>query len=471
MLSDLNALAPSVVAVGVTYVIHSTVLLAGVWLLVRFIRTPSSKSRLWKWALVAPCLTTVVQLSFATGFEFTMSDRTDEPAAVELLSRLPEPEAQTKALTGRASDAPLVFSPIENTETGHLHTQPTVPAMATAIGSQTHVAPEVQTQELVSGSSWLLIAVSCVTGILLVRSACLALRLRVWLRRTTKRANGELERTVQSFASDLGIRRTVHLVTGDVVEPCSLGIFRWLIVLPTECESRLTQGELNALIGHELAHLANRDPVWLWTGRLIGDLFWFQPLNRVASKQIRKLSEFLSDEWATSRSVSPVDLASCLTVVAEWTSGSRSPQFVSSATGHPSTLVERVERLVAEKSVSGRRTNRKAIVGVWIAACTVGLIAILPRATWSTTRQPSTPVDTDAASVPGFIVDSGEPESGSLEQQLDSVATDLDHVRQLLADESDSDLQALGESLGERLIELRNTVSHRAPVQPASQGE
>ena len=49
--------------------------------------------------------------------------------------------------------------------------------------------------------------------------------------------------------------------------------------------------------------------------------FFFQPLNWVARRRLREISEMLSDEWAVARTGRPLSLAGCLAEVAGWSVG------------------------------------------------------------------------------------------------------------------------------------------------------
>src|SRR2546429_8130729 len=72
------------------------------------------------------------------------------------------------------------------------------------------------------------------------------------------------------------------------------------------------------MLAHELAHLARRDSLWLAGASLIERCLFFQPLNRLARRELETTAEYLSDEWATRKTGSPVALAKCLATVAEW---------------------------------------------------------------------------------------------------------------------------------------------------------
>jgi hypothetical protein len=176
-------------------------------------------------------------------------------------------------------------------------------------------------------------------------------------------------------------RRVRLLVSTSDRPPAAFGLFRWTIVLPHELIPTLQPDEFRALLGHEVAHLARGDAVWLWIGRIACACFAFQPLNFLARARLRLAAEFLCDDWAVRNSANRFALARCLTRVAEWTA-QFSPQPVElAALGSRSSLSERVESLI----VSGPRADswdsghRRLLVWPAALAIACGLACCAPR--------------------------------------------------------------------------------------------
>ncbi len=152
-------------------------------------------------------------------------------------------------------------------------------------------------------------------------------------------------------------------------------------MLPQALIPTLQPDELRALLGHEVAHLARGDALWLWLGRILCACFAFQPLNFLARGQLRLAAEFLCDEWAVRNSASRFALARCLTRVAEWT-GHLAPQPLElAALGPRSNLSERVERLILEPRRADRWDSGRRRWLVWAAAfvAAFGLECSAPR--------------------------------------------------------------------------------------------
>ncbi|MGH7136295.1 MAG: M56 family metallopeptidase [Pirellulales bacterium] len=100
---------------------------------------------------------------------------------------------------------------------------------------------------------------------------------------------------------DVLLRRSTKFAT-----PVACGLWTWTIVLPEGCTERLRSDELEALLAHELAHLARRDPLWTTIGHVLTSWLTFQPLNRVALRQWQAAAEYQCDDWAVARIRSPL---------------------------------------------------------------------------------------------------------------------------------------------------------------------
>src|SRR5260370_19576137 len=122
------------------------------------------------------------------------------------------------------------------------------------------------------------------------------------------------------------------------------------------------------MLARELAHLARRDSLWLAGASLIERFFFFQPLNRLARRELETTAEFLSDEWAMRKTGSAVSLAKCLATVAEWIQASPLGVPVAGLAERRSLLVTRISRLL-DGRVSASPASRRG----WAGAATLGV--------------------------------------------------------------------------------------------------
>ena len=198
---------------------------------------------------------------------------------------------------------------------------------------------------------WLLGALALTLGY--VRSY-LALRRR--LRYRPQVVGGGVLARLAGLVRQSGLTRRVRLTcTWRLRVPVALGLRAAEVCVPPRALFQLDDEQQDALLAHELAHLARRDPVWLPLTQVLAAVFFFQPLNWLARRRLRELSELLSDEWAVARTGRPLSLAGCLAEVAGWSlagrganSSSRHPARlpVPGMADRPSQLAHRIRRLL-----------------------------------------------------------------------------------------------------------------------------
>src|SRR5205823_9740179 len=120
-------------------------------------------------------------------------------------------------------------------------------------------------------------------------------------------SDGPLAATLAELQRTTGYRRRVRLTTARTISsPVALGLSE--ICVPELALSDLGAEQQRSMLAHELAHLARRDSLWLAGASLIERCFFFQPLNRLARRELETTAEYLSDEWATRKTGSAVAL-------------------------------------------------------------------------------------------------------------------------------------------------------------------
>src|SRR5204862_5768288 len=117
---------------------------------------------------------------------------------------------------------------------------------------------------------------------------------------------------------------------------------------------------------------------WLVVGRLIERVFWIQPLNRVANREIATSAECLCDDWAVRRMGSGVPLARCLAQVDEWIQASQLGVPVAGMAEERSLLVSRVSRLLAGRRSEPRPSRAPAVPPPAAAVATTAPVPALP---------------------------------------------------------------------------------------------
>jgi beta-lactamase regulating signal transducer with metallopeptidase domain len=287
-----------------TYLLHSTVLIGGAWLVTLLVRLePGTRDFLWRVALLGGLVT-------ATG----ASLRASPAQEVTVVRRALEPTAGDGALRWQSHDGALM-----QVEARVADPSPACRALLRSGGLGDPGAVE-RIEELCADAtpSWfeglvLLWLLGAGAGglVLVVDRRALAL-LGQSLRPAGRRARGLL--------AELGPgAEGVRLATStEVAGPCALPART--IALPDRCEDELTDAELRAVLAHEVAHLSRRDPTWWALLRCAAALGWVQPLNRLALRRALEATEEACDDWALARTGERYGLASSISRVAGWVS-------------------------------------------------------------------------------------------------------------------------------------------------------
>lgn len=190
-------------------------------------------------------------------------------------------------------------------------------------------------------------------------------RLRAW--RRSRRVLAPLDARVPTAgdaiwaaAIDAGVApRTLRVVRGLPNPAFTVGWLRPRVYVAHELAERLTRAELSAVIAHEGAHVARRDPLRLSVLRFFAlMLFWIPVLRRLAD-DVADEAEVQADDRAAGDE--PMVLASAILSVAWW---SPRPAPFAGAVGFTrhDILERRVRRLAGEDIACGTYVTRRSLV-------------------------------------------------------------------------------------------------------------
>ena len=352
----MSAFASSLFAWLLTYLIHSTVLLGVAWLVTRPRRLePAARELLWKVALVAGLVTGTIQsrLQLRTHAAVTL------PAAASPAA----PSVREPAIVPSNESPVGTTSPTSRTSTTSAALRAALPLLTVLLWAAVAL-----------GSSLYYVARRLIlVGRLADRRAV---------------SDGPLAATLAELQRSTGYRHRVHLTMARTISsPVALGLSE--ICVPELALSELGVEQQRSMLAHELAHLARRDSLWLGGASLIERFFFFQPLNRLARRELETTAEYLSDEWAMRKTGSPVALAKCLATVAEWIQASPLGVPVAGLAERRSLLVSRIARLLDERLRSSPASRRG-----WAVAAGLGVvvtIAAAPRVSQGVAAAGTTP--------------------------------------------------------------------------------
>ena len=323
-----------------TYLIHSSLLLVAAWLVLRVARGIAARVWILRAAVLGAAVTSAAALAFNLGTHLHFPAPTPSQLDAIALSPL------------EASQAPIRSAPGGQPSAGS-------PLPSAAPGS------DFGWKSLGLGPGqwpWLIFAIS---AILLARLVIRELRTRRVLK-----VQADLDAGIVSPALRSALGRTRLGAVQGLQMPLAIGASR--IVLPARLLDA-PKGEVDAVVAHELAHLARLDPLWLGLGRVMVHLAWFQPGLRWALQELERESELAADAWAIERTGQPLDLALALERIAAWVAGDHSPVIAAAMAQRESGIVQRVERLVTAPAetqlMPAKRTAALVIAGLTAFAC------------------------------------------------------------------------------------------------------
>ena len=113
----------------------------------------------------------------------------------------------------------------------------------------------------------------------------------------------------------MGFKHGTALLTSDELpSPISWGLMRPVILLNSEAAR--SHEEAEAIIAHELAHVANLDWAKLLLARVTVALFWFNPLVWLLAREAHQLREEAADDAVLGANIEDTDYAKLLVSVA-----------------------------------------------------------------------------------------------------------------------------------------------------------
>ncbi|QNH63176.1 M56 family metallopeptidase [Hymenobacter sediminicola] len=177
----------------------------------------------------------------------------------------------------------------------------------------------------------------------------------------------EWQQRLASIAARAGLERPVALLESALVKaPLVVGHLRPVILLPLGTATGLSQTYLEAILAHELAHVARRDYLMNLLQAIAETLFFYHPAVWFLSACLRTERENCCDDDATALvGGNPLTLARALAALAERSLEPQvAPRLAMSAMGPSGSLLGRIRRLV-----QGRGTP--TFTEGFMAACVV----------------------------------------------------------------------------------------------------
>jgi beta-lactamase regulating signal transducer with metallopeptidase domain len=169
--------------------------------------------------------------------------------------------------------------------------------------------------------------------------------------------------------------------------PMVVGLWRPRIVLPESAPNSWGQGQWEAVLLHEAAHIARRDPWAVAAQRLAVILFWWCPLVHLLSRRLNELRETICDDYALE---GPCDRLAYAELLVETAERLVNPQTIPVPVGlldpGPGGLEERITRLLAKEK---RPMSKLTLAGKLLGATVLALAGLTITAATAYTQAPS----------------------------------------------------------------------------------
>lgn len=378
------------------YLLHSTVLLGGVWALERagWLKHPAWREALWRAAFFGAVLTASVQ-------PLTQATRVALPDVwAPTPMRVQEPDTSADGVRNVGTMAP--------SSTGDRDASTSAPAVSVTAPSPARLQVERAADGLTviadhpvdlsdesmlrrrallrDGLAALLLAWPVVAlfglGLTLVRW----LGLRRQVRTLPVCDDQELHQAAAELAAHAGVRAPTLRVSPHWASPLVAPGAQ--ICLPQRLMRTLDGQQRVAVLAHEIAHLRRRDLAWRLAARLVSQLGWLQPLNRLAMRRLDLLAELACDAWAAAEAgamplaeglyVCARDMAAA-TAAAERRRGVRPmPALASAMAAARSPLMARMDALLEGSPLAGTTPARRRLGRVLIAGGLCAMALAVP---------------------------------------------------------------------------------------------
>lgn len=179
-----------------------------------------------------------------------------------------------------------------------------------------------------------------------------------------------------SLVRIIGVRRPVQLLESAFVKaPLTIGWLKPLVLLPVGFINRLSAAEVEAVLAHELAHIARRDWIFNLLQAFIETIFYYHPAVWWLSGVIRRERENACDDVALAATGNPIAFARALVQVQEMAAPVPALALALSGTRRRRPLLERVRRILNQAPQQQHQVMEK-ITATFILLALLALVGL-----------------------------------------------------------------------------------------------
>jgi beta-lactamase regulating signal transducer with metallopeptidase domain len=255
---------------------------------------------------------------------------------------------------------------------------PTRPVSARIAAQKSAALPTLPQSRRIS-IPWLEIVEAVYLGI----AACLAFRFALgWFLSQRLRhfsaaiADRGVNERFKSLADSLGLRQVPDLAASHrLAVPLTCGVVRPAVLLPADWRDWDSQ-TLDAVLAHELSHVARRDALTERLALVHRIVFWFSPLAWWLPRQLADLAEEASDQAALAAGTEPSKYAEILLgFLNDLSLGSKRVNWQGVAMAQAGRAEKRLDRILQGRIIMTKKMNKALIALVGFSSVPAILLA------------------------------------------------------------------------------------------------
>ncbi len=147
-------------------------------------------------------------------------------------------------------------------------------------------------------------------------------------------------------------------ISEKITIPATFGFFKPVILLPLSLIYKLPQEQMEAILIHEICHIKRADFLHNILQLLVETLFFYHPLTKWLSKDIRKIREQCCDEMVLKLKTDPIVYANALTNIASiYNKNNNNDTSHLQIAASDGELFDRIKFLMLDKRANSPLTN------------------------------------------------------------------------------------------------------------------
>ncbi len=215
------------------------------------------------------------------------------------------------------------------------------------------------------------------------------LRMSLACKPNRRLVGGPISDFINGWASRLQFRSKIAIyLLPEVKTPVAFGIFRPSLGLPENFPVLQPDRAEQAVLLHELAHLAARDPLWRYVARLGTAVLWWHPASWATQRRFDWASELAADEASAWLTDGPRHLARGLLRYGRLVAPSPHSVVAAGGNGFSSALARRVSRLIRMSRPTSNGHRRCAIRSASISTVVMTALAVFSSTVWAAAAWP-----------------------------------------------------------------------------------